>query len=224
MVNFKHPCPGTTVTSKFGYRTIGGKREWHQGVDFAKKGTVPIYASADGKVRDAWGANKSSYGNVVFLQHNIDGKRMDTTYAHLKTISVRVGQSVKQGDLIGYMGNTGRSSGQHLHFEIHNGPWMSGQPNAVDPLKYIDVTSKQTTKPKDEVKKSLKSGVYKTEAEAEKVIATIRRQYKLSEKYNYAFKDGSGYRWRTGSFAESDAKKVQNDIIKKGLAKVVHLI
>ena len=216
MSNFIHPCPGTKVTSKFGYRTIGGKREWHQGVDFAKAGNVPIYASASGTVRDTWGASKSSYGNVIFLQHNIDGKRWDTTYAHLKTISVRVGQKVKQGDLIGYMGNTGRSTGQHLHFEIHNGPWMSGQPNAVDPLKHIDVTSKP------EVKKSLKSGVYKTQSEAEKVIGLIRQTYNLKPEYNYAYKDGDGYRWRTGSFDESKAKEVQNNIIEHGFAKVVH--
>ena len=137
MSNFIHPCPNAKVTSPFGWRTIGGVKEWHQGVDLAQSGNVPILASADGVVRDIWGATVSSYGNVIFLQHTINGKRKDTTYAHLKSFNVKKGDKVKQGQIIGYMGNTGRSTGQHLHFEIHDGPWLSGQPNAVDPLKFI---------------------------------------------------------------------------------------
>lgn len=146
MSNFINPAPNARLTSKFGYRTINGKKEWHQGIDLAQTGTVPILAAADGVVREVWGEKVSSYGNVIFLQHTIKGKRMDTTYAHLKSISVKKGQKVKQGQVIGYMGNTGRSYGQHLHFEIHNGAWKSGQPNAVDPMKYISLDDMKTNK------------------------------------------------------------------------------
>ena len=220
MSRFINPAPNAKLTSKFGYRTIAGKREWHQGIDLAQVGNVPILATADGVVRDAWGASASSYGNVIFLQHTINGKRMDTTYAHLKSISVKKGAKVKQGQVIGYMGNTGRSTGQHLHFEIHNGAWLKGQPNAVDPLPYI---SKTNTNTKVEPKKSLKSGTYKTEAEAKKAIATIRDMYKLSESYNYHFKDGDVWRWRTGTFEASKAGSVRDGIIKAGIAKVIHV-
>jgi len=218
MSHFINPAPNAKLTSKFGYRTIAGKREWHQGIDLAQVGTVPILAAAEGIVRKIWGEKASSYGNVIFLQHTINGKRMDTTYAHLKSVSVKKGAKVKQGQVIGYMGNTGRSTGQHLHFEIHNGPWAKGQPNAVDPLPYI---SKANTKA--EPKKSLKSGSYKTEAEAKKAITTIRNKYKLSERYNYHFKDGDVWRWRTGSFEASKAQSVRDGIIKAGIAKVIHV-
>ena len=61
----------------------------------------------------------ASYGNVVFIAHQINGKLYTTVYAHMK---VQAGQ-VQTGQLIGHMGNTGHSYGQHLHFELHNGEW-----------------------------------------------------------------------------------------------------
>ena len=129
------PVKNARLTSKFGWRTIQGKKEWHQGIDLASTGKVPIYASADGAVIRA--GTLGTYGKVVMIQHSINGKRYDTNYAHLDSVSVKVGQKVKAGQQIGIMGNTGRSFGVHLHFEIHNGPWKSGQPNAVDPMKFI---------------------------------------------------------------------------------------
>ena len=225
MSKFIHPAPNARLTSTFGYRTIAGKKEWHQGIDLARKGNVPILAAADGIVREVWGEKVSSYGNVIFLQHTINGKRMDTTYAHLKSISVKKGMKVVQGQVIGYMGNTGRSYGQHLHFEIHNGPWAKGQPNAVDPWPFI---SKKVSKPepkpnKPEPKKTLQSGAYKTEAEAKKAIVAIRNKYKLNYQYNYHYKDGDVWRWRTGSFDEARAQAMRKEIVQTGIAKVVHV-
>lgn len=151
MADFIHPAPQATLTSRFGHRTISGKKEWHQGIDLAQSGNVSIRAAAQGKVLRA--GELGTYGNVVIIQHTIKGKRMDTTYAHLKAIHVRVGQSVKQGQTIGLMGNTGRSYGQHLHFEIHNGAWATGQPNAVDPWPYILGASKISEKGLNIIKK-----------------------------------------------------------------------
>ena len=135
--NFICPVKNARLTSAFGYRTIAGKREFHQGIDLASNGRVPIYASADGTVIRA--QSLSSYGNVVMIRHNINGKRMETNYAHLDSYSVKVGQKVKQGEQIGIMGATGRSYGVHLHFEVHNGEWKSGQPNAVNAMNYISL-------------------------------------------------------------------------------------
>lgn len=140
MVNFICPVLNARLTSPFGWRTISGNKEWHQGIDLASPITglkVPIYASADGVVSRA--QVLSSYGNVVMIKHSIAGKTYETNYAHLDSYSVKVGQKVKQGQKIGIMGMTGRSYGVHLHFEIHNGIWTSGQPNAVDPMKYISL-------------------------------------------------------------------------------------
>ena len=72
------------------------------------------------------------------ITHYVNGSVWTTVYAHLSAIQVAVGQEVNKGEQIGRMGNTGRSYGSHLHFEIHNGPWVSGRPNAQNPLNYIN--------------------------------------------------------------------------------------
>ena len=69
----------------------------------------------------------------MYLSHRINGKTYTTVYAHMNSRSVSNGQTVKQGDQLGFMGNTGQSYGQHLHFELHLGEWNVGKTNAVDP-------------------------------------------------------------------------------------------
>lgn len=148
MAHFIKPCEGR-LTSPFGWRfhPVTKTRSWHQGVDFAQSGNVKILASRGGEVIHT--GLLGSYGYVVIIRHTLNGKRMDTLYAHLKSnILVRVGQNVTQGQQIAWMGNTGTSTGQHLHFEIHEGAWATGQPNAVDPIPYI--TPKKEEKPKVE--------------------------------------------------------------------------
>ncbi|MEC1259443.1 peptidoglycan DD-metalloendopeptidase family protein [Bacillus swezeyi] len=128
---FIRPASGT-FTSGFGKRSLGD----HFGVDIAKRGSgVPIYAAAAGTVYNAH--YSSSYGNVVFITHNINGQTYQTVYAHMSSLKVRTGQRVEQGKVIGTMGNTGHSYGQHLHFEIHKGLWNNAKSNAVDPANYI---------------------------------------------------------------------------------------
>lgn len=134
---FTSPAEGR-ISSQFGYRThpiSGKKNQWHQGIDIAKAGNVSIVAAADGTVTRV--GILGTYGNVVMIVHNVGGKTYETNYAHLHSFAVKVGQRVKRGQRIGRMGNTGSSTGQHLHFEIHVGRWATGQPNAVDPAKYI---------------------------------------------------------------------------------------
>ena len=79
----------------------------------------------------------SSYGNVVYISHYIDGQVYTTVYAHLRSRNVSEGQSVSKGQQIGLMGNTGRSFGQHLHFELYVGQWTASHSNAVNPLNYL---------------------------------------------------------------------------------------
>lgn len=152
MNDFINPAAGARLTSPFGTRTIHGKKEFHKGIDLAKAGTIPIQAAASGKVIRI--GPLGTYGNIVIIQHSINGIRMDTLYAHLKnnSIEVKVGDKVSQGQRIAFMGATdggsGRTTGQHLHFEIHAGAWATGQPNAVDPLPYIEgKTVMQDNKP-----------------------------------------------------------------------------
>ncbi|MEN0666895.1 M23 family metallopeptidase [Caldifermentibacillus hisashii] len=132
-VNFIWPADGT-VTSGFGSR---GGGSFHYGIDIAKSGTVPIKASASGTVSRSY--NSSSYGEVVFIQHNINGQVYETVYAHMRSGSrtVSAGQTISQGQILGYMGSTGDATGQHLHFELHVGTWNSSKSNAVNPLNYL---------------------------------------------------------------------------------------
>ncbi|RFU67082.1 peptidase M23 [Bacillus sp. V59.32b] len=127
---FTNPSAGR-VTSKMGPRW----NKQHAGIDIAKKGTVPVVASADGVVMRAYVS--STYGNCVMITHSINGQQYTTVYAHMRSMNVSTGQVVAKGQKIGLMGNTGRSYGQHLHFEIHKGSWNVSKSNAVNPLSYV---------------------------------------------------------------------------------------
>ncbi|MFB7138171.1 murein hydrolase activator EnvC family protein [Gottfriedia sp. NPDC056225] len=132
--NFTRPANGY-ISSGFGQRSFEGG-EFHEGVDIASAGSVPVVAAADGVVIRAYVS--STYGNCVFITHNIDGQVWTTVYAHLASFNVSTGQTVSKGMQIGYMGNSGHSTGQHLHFELHKGEWNYAKTNAVDPMKYIN--------------------------------------------------------------------------------------
>ncbi|MED4905475.1 murein hydrolase activator EnvC family protein [Parageobacillus thermoglucosidasius] len=132
---FMRPANGP-VTSGFGYRSFGGG-EFHAGIDIGKRGAVvPVVATADGYVFRSYFS--SSYGNVIFITHVINGQVYTTVYAHLEARLAGEGQAVRKGQVIGYMGNTGRSTGPHLHFELHRGQWNPAKSNAVNPLDYIN--------------------------------------------------------------------------------------
>lgn len=122
------PLEHTLMTSDYGMRThpvLGGRRN-HKGVDLAAPVGTPIYATADGFVSKAeW---FSSYGNFVSLEHGAD---LQTRYAHMSRIAVEPGTRVKKGDIIGYVGSTGRSTGPHLHYEVRVGG------EAVNPIPYM---------------------------------------------------------------------------------------
>lgn len=106
---------GTWVSSLYGYRSdpLTGAREFHQGVDFAGKLGTMITAVADGIV--VWSAPSYAYGNLVEISH---GNGYVTKYAHNKRNLVSVGQKVEKGEVIALMGNSGRSTGPHVHFEV----------------------------------------------------------------------------------------------------------
>ncbi|WP_306009912.1 MULTISPECIES: murein hydrolase activator EnvC [Bacillus] len=128
--NFTKPAAGV-VTSGLGQRW----GTFHAGVDIAKSGTVPIVAAADGVVIRSYFS--SSYGNAVFIAHSIDGQVYTTVYAHMSSRSIGTGATVSKGQQIGIMGNTGDSQGQHLHFELHRGPWNASKSNAINPIGIV---------------------------------------------------------------------------------------
>ena len=117
------------LSSGFGYRKdpFTRHRKLHAGIDFAIKKGTPIYATGDGKVitrKESIGG----YGKLISIDH---GFGFETRYAHLSGFNVKKGQKIKRGECIGYVGNSGRSTGPHLHYEVRkNG-------KAVDPVHYF---------------------------------------------------------------------------------------
>jgi len=116
------------ITSKFGYRKspFTGKKTFHSGLDISNKRGTKIIATADGKV--SYAARKMYFGNIVVIDH---GYGKVTKYGHLQKILVKSGQQIKRGEIIGLLGNTGQSTGPHVHYEVR----IKNVP--VNPLKYI---------------------------------------------------------------------------------------
>ena len=116
------------MASGFGYRTdpFTKARKMHEGMDFAAKIGTPIFATGDGVIARA-DNTVSGFGNHILIRH---GFGYETLYGHLSKYKSRAGQRVKRGDIIGYVGSTGRSEGPHLHYEVHkNG-------KVVNPLNF----------------------------------------------------------------------------------------
>lgn len=136
--NWTKPANGR-YTSPYGVRIhpITGERKMHYGIDLANSTGTPVVAAADGVV--SYAAPLSTFGNVVMITHSIDGQIYTSVYAHLNSINVSVGTQVSKGQHIAGMGNTGGSTGTHLHFEIHIGTWVRQSVGSVNPLNYISL-------------------------------------------------------------------------------------
>ncbi|MEM6475031.1 MAG: M23 family metallopeptidase [Pseudomonadota bacterium] len=123
------------ISSGYGMRVhpVLRKRRNHKGIDLAAPTGTPVYATADGMITRA---NRfSSYVLYISIDH---GANLETRYAHLSRIAVAKDQRVRKGDLIGYVGSTGRSTGPHLHYEVRVGGV------AVNPIPYMKETQAQT--------------------------------------------------------------------------------
>lgn len=111
------PVDKINITSPFGYRThpITKKKQFHRAVDLAAPKKTPIYATADGIIEFVQANNRGDYGRLVKISHNYGFK---TVFAHMYKTAVKVGDFVKKGDIIGYVGNSGRSTASHVHYEV----------------------------------------------------------------------------------------------------------
>lgn len=131
--NYAMPTPSTKITDIFGYRP--NRRRLHQGMDIKVQTGDTIYAAFDGKVRIT-SYQRRGYGYYVVIRHN---NGIETLYAHLSKRLVNVNQNVKAGEPIGLGGNTGRSSGSHLHFETI----LMGK--SIDPALMFDFKNQRMT-------------------------------------------------------------------------------
>jgi murein DD-endopeptidase MepM/ murein hydrolase activator NlpD len=125
------------IASGFGYRIdpVYKTIKMHAGLDFAAPQGTPIYATANGRIKSA-GYHSGGYGNHVVIDH---GYGYETLYGHMVKVKARRGQTVTRGEIIGYVGTTGKSTGPHCHYEVHkNG-------NKIDPIYffYNDLTPQQ---------------------------------------------------------------------------------
>ena len=125
------------ISSEYGWRKnpVTGVNKLHAGTDFAAPGGTPIYAAASGYVQVA-GWSSGGYGTYVIIYHGkmSDGNQYSTLYGHMRSVATSAGKYVQQGEIIGYVGSTGNSTGNHLHLEV----WKGGsKANAVNPRGYI---------------------------------------------------------------------------------------
>jgi len=125
------------IGSYFGYRTDPFYKvtKFHEGIDFTAPVGTDIYATGDGTVTSVE-FSRSGYGNCIIINH---GFGYQTVYAHLSKMNVKKGEKVKRGQVIGFVGNTGKSTSPHLHYEVRK----SGRP--VDPINYFfnDITPEE---------------------------------------------------------------------------------
>jgi len=112
-----HVIPYNGITSKYGWRRnpLTKSKQFHTGIDLRAKIGTPIKAAADGVIETARRDGKKGYGKLIIMNHAMGFK---TLYAHLNKVKVKVGEFVQKGQIIGYTGNSGYSSGPHLHYEV----------------------------------------------------------------------------------------------------------
>ncbi|MEO9021816.1 MAG: M23 family metallopeptidase, partial [Ginsengibacter sp.] len=117
------------IASGFGYRIdpVYGTPKMHKGLDFAAPQGTPIYATGDGRVKMA-GFDESGYGNHVIINN---GYGYETLFGHMVRVKVHAGEKVKRGEVIGWVGSTGKSTGPHCHYEVH----VNGR--EVDPVYFF---------------------------------------------------------------------------------------
>ena len=125
----RSPIRAAFNSSSYGWRIdpFNGNKAFHEGLDFSANAGAPIFAAAGGIVSAA--ETMPDYGKIVIVSH---GSGLETRYAHTSKILVKVGERVEKGQVVALVGNTGRSTGPHLHYEIR----LNG--NALDPRKYLN--------------------------------------------------------------------------------------
>ncbi len=195
---FVFPTPQRAIpTSHFGPR----RRRFHYGLDLAMPTGEPIYAAFDGVVR--FSKYNSSYGHLVVIRHD---NGLETYYAHLSKRHVAPGMHVKAGDIIGLCGNTGRSRGSHLHFEIRY------KGNAMNPENVISTDTRDLISPEI----TLTHNSFRKVAKRGKENANVHSS-RRSSSGNYSG-DGKYYKVRTGDTLSRIAKR--NGITVSKLCKL----
>lgn len=172
-----HPPAIGDITSNFGFRSWGRRAKFHYGVDVRMEVGDPVYAIFDGVVRVA--KRSADYGYVVLIRHY---NGLETLYAHFDQLLAYTGKPVRSGEIIGLSGNTGRSTGPHLHFEVR----FKGE--KIDPNKIINFPSGSLMSDSLQIDKTCFSHLYKVQqAKIKSRYYTVRRGDTLGK---IAYKNG----------------------------------
>jgi murein DD-endopeptidase MepM/ murein hydrolase activator NlpD len=167
---WRWPTNDVRVTSIFGTR----KGEHHDGIDLRASSGTPVYAAFDGKVIYA-GSKISGYGRMIVLRH---AGKLSTIYAHNSKLQVRPGQTIRRGQLIAYSGNTGRSSGPHLHFEIREGV------TAINPMILLPSPVVANEANRRMANAGEKSGARKRSGRVKSTASSARRPAPAKSRYS----------------------------------------
>ncbi|SFA98082.1 MULTISPECIES: M23 family metallopeptidase [unclassified Bacillus (in: firmicutes)] len=195
--------------------TFGTRHGQHKGMDIAGEVNTPIHTVDSGIVMKSYFSQ--TYGNVVFVKHP---NNLETVYAHLSERLVKEGQKVKQGDLIGKMGNTGQSSGVHLHLEVHVSEWTYEKENALDPIMVlgevdlgtpVQAFAKKNSDPAVVTISPAKSG------EENIITSSVKKEQKLESKNDERHNGTTQHTVQSGETLWSIANKygVSLDTLKK---------
>ena len=143
------PLKELKTTASFGYRIhpVTSQKQFHRGIDLRASINTPVYATADGVVRYVQPRNSGDFGRVIIISHNFG---FETVYAHLRETNVKLGDVIKKNQIIAMSGNSGRSTGPHLHYEIRYASMVLNPRDFIDwNLKsYENIFSKQKNKEK----------------------------------------------------------------------------
>jgi murein DD-endopeptidase MepM/ murein hydrolase activator NlpD len=138
------PLERISVSANFGYRIhpVTNERKFHRGIDLRANLRTPVYATADGVVRYVQSRDTGDFGRVVIISHNFG---FETVYAHLKKTKVKLGDVIKKNQVIGVTGNSGRSTGPHLHYEVRYASMVLDPKDFIkwDLKKYESIFTKQ---------------------------------------------------------------------------------
>lgn len=203
-VAFVHPLPGARISASFARYIVKSRNRQHHGVDFAAPSGTPVFAASAGVVLSADNSSLSeAFGNAVLIEH---GDQLTSLSAHLSRLDVHIGQWVEAGQQIGLVGQTGRATGPHLHFEL----WRGSVPQ--DPIALLPLNPQERKQALVEMQRQAAASL----EPAKKRVATAKVTKAAPAKK--APSDKKAKQLKTAAKAKAPASKVAVTTSKTGKA------
>lgn len=194
-VTFVHPLPGARISASFARYIVKSRNRQHHGVDFAAPSGTPVFAASAGVVLSADNSSLSeAFGNAVLIEH---GDQLTSLSAHLSRLDVQIGQWVEAGQQIGLVGQTGRATGPHLHFEL----WRGSVPQ--DPIALLPLNPQERKQALVEMQRQAAA----SKAPAKQRVATVKKRT-ATTKVAKATPAKKAKQLKTAAKAKAPASKV----------------